>query len=104
MNYKPNIIAKDTSVIPNGAYCYRHTDRKVECAEMFIDGQWQPVKPYKIPEIQMCPYWSSRADKPDQNNGFCAYLGFGDWEEEGMTLLWDQVKECGVNEDGTDMA
>ena len=74
---------KDTSVIPSGMYCYRGT--------------------------VVCPYWSLREEYPEQGNGYCAYLGRGDWEVEipedyppnfpisPLSLLWDQVKECGVN-------
>jgi hypothetical protein len=46
-----------------------------------------------------CPYWSADANQPEQEYGHCAYLGWGDWEQEGLTLLWDQVKECGINGD-----
>ena len=54
-----------------------------------------------------CPFWSLRKDKPPQRNGHCSYLNRGDWEiddtPEGFpasagSLLWDQCKECGVNE------
>jgi len=31
-------------------------------------------------------------------DGHCGYLGKGDWEKDGTTLLWDQVKECGVKD------
>ena len=27
------------------------------------------------------------------------YLKSGDWEEDGTSLLWDFVKECGLKED-----
>jgi len=74
-----------------------------------------------------CPYWSIRKDKPYQFNGYCSYLEKGDWElhlEEDykityrggkvehklgkeiiaednapLSLLWDQCKECGINDD-----
>ena len=42
----------------------------------------------------VCPYWSLNKDKPHQENGYCSYLGLGDWDLGGG-LLWDQVKECG---------
>lgn len=61
----------DTSVIPVGYYCYNKSGN--------------------------CPYWSSCEDKPIQENGYCAYLGEGDWDSIGLSLLWDQCKECGVN-------
>lgn len=59
--------------IPKGCYCY---DQK-----------------------GICPYWSKREDKPDQENGFCSYLNRGDWDVEVLSLLWDQVKECGINDE-----
>jgi len=47
---------------------------------------------------KICPYWSIRDSKPAQGNGYCGYLEWGDWDmENSVTLLWDQVKECGVN-------
>jgi len=97
---------KDTSKIPKGLYCYIIVKNK---------------------EVK-CPYWS-RDDSPyrePQENGFCSYLEKGDWtlnEEKrtieitinGVTkkykntsphelgfndsLLWDQVKECNVNDE-----
>lgn len=64
---------KDLSLIPKGIYCYD--------------------------ENGICPYWPKRKDKPNMENGYCSFLGWGDWEQEGLTLLWDQVKECRINED-----
>jgi len=77
--------------------------------------------------VGICPYWSRRDDKPEQENGYCAYLEKGDWdlnkekrwrkvsmkngkEVQGkwesaydigltMSLIWDMVKECGINEE-----
>ena len=63
----------DESKIPNGMYCYDDNG--------------------------ICPYWSLREDKPYQDNGYCAFMKEGDWDIDGVGLLWDQVKECGVNED-----
>ena len=71
---------------------------------------------------KICPYWSSRPELPEQENGYCSYLGQSDWDineengdmnwvhgdgspamttkphEIGMSLLWDQVKMCNINE------
>ena len=48
--------------------------------------------------IVKCPYWSINKSKPHQNNGHCSFLEMGDWEEDdSFSLLWDQVKECGIN-------
>lgn len=61
----------DTSVIPRGYYCYDDKGK--------------------------CPYWELHKDKPKGENGFCKYMGTGDWEEEGLSLLFDQCKGCNVN-------
>jgi hypothetical protein len=85
--------------IPKGIYCYNRN--------------------------KLCPYWSLNKDHEYQNNGYCSLLKSGDWEtskekghwrirqsdgsykeviasgeEMGLFtgLLWDQVKECGINE------
>jgi hypothetical protein len=71
---------KYSEIIPKGEYCYKPFE--------IIDN--------KI-EIKLCPYWSSRKDKPDQENGYCYYLKQGDWESEYLSLLWDMVKECNEN-------
>ena len=60
--------------IPNGIYCYD--------------------------ENGICPYWSLRANKSEQENGHCSFLNEGDWESDHFSLLWDQVKECGENLEG----
>lgn len=100
-------MRKDKRRIPKGFYCYSCKTRR------------------------SCPYWSKRHDKPKMNNGYCAYLGQGDWDlnrvknwrkiyakgkkrkgkrepwqsayEMGfyLSLLWDQVKACGIREDLT---
>lgn len=71
------------SAIPPGIYCYSKTAS--------MDGGGRRL-------LDLCPYWSRRDDKPEQENGHCAYLGEGDWDAGGLSLLWDQCKECGVNE------
>jgi hypothetical protein len=100
---KEDIETKDTKAIPKGMYCYD--------------------------ENGICPYWASNPDYHYQENGWCAYLERGDWEmnddkkwsvtyvKEGepnrklqsahelgipMSLLWDQCKECGINEEEED--
>lgn len=85
---------KGTSVIPKGCYCYD--------------------------ENGTCPYWDKIEGAPKQYNGYCWYLEQGDMEilaEDDFTeqntgevrkgkdlpfpvsLLWDQCKECGINDD-----
>ena len=62
----------DESVIPLGMYCY---------------------------DDKICPYWSRNEKEDEQNNGYCSFLECGDWEHDSMGLLWDQVKECGLNDE-----
>lgn len=61
----------DHSLIPAGQYCYSGS--------------------------KLCPYWRTHRDKPEQESGYCQVLGEGDWESEQLSLLWDQCKECGIN-------
>lgn len=68
---------KDTSQIPNGLYCYEYVDGK---------------------QVS-CPYWSKDPEEEEQCNGYCSYLELGDWEIDGLSLLWDQCKECGIKDD-----
>ena len=68
-------MKKDISKIPEGHYCHFETKN------------------------EPCPYWEKRDDKLPQENGYCKFMEYGDWEDqEHMTLLWDMVKECGLNE------
>lgn len=74
------LFDKSTSVIPEGPYC--HVGRK-----------------------SICPYWAMDPSREEQDNGYCSYMGKGDWQHDGIGLLWDQVKECGVKDDaGEDLA
>ena len=65
--------------IPNNQYCYETILAK--------DGG-----------VKMCPWWSHNLKVDIQECGHCKYLGFGDWQEEHSTLLWEKVKECGVKD------
>lgn len=63
--------------IPEGPYCY---------------GKGRGDK---------CPHWKLIYGMPYQMNGYCKFLNKGDWypsEKGGTSLLWDQCKECGVND------
>lgn len=70
--------------IPQGSYCY-HMEK--------VPGSGP------LPQFIPCKYWSLDKSKPDQDNGYCSYLEKGDWNEgpDGLGMLWDQVKECGIN-------
>ena len=59
-------------IIPKGCYCYD------------ANG--------------VCPYWHKDARHEEQDNGYCSYLKRGDWDDNSSGLLWDQVKECNINE------
>lgn len=75
----------DPSVIPPGGYCYSITE-----APSAANG-------FRL-KTRTCPYWSSDLQRDEQEGGYCSYLKRGDWEGPGLGLLWDQVKECGVND------
>lgn len=80
-------IEKGKSLIPNGNYCYSHTG-EMKTVDFYFEGD-KKIKctPYKIPAVSYCPFFSY--DKND--NPFCLYLKNGDG------LLFDSVKECGIN-------
>ena len=73
---------KDKKLIPPGTYCY---------IPLEVIG--------KSLAILRCPYWSLDPNKPSQCNGCCSFLNRCDDDDEGFGLLWDQVKECGINDD-----
>ena len=72
----------DISIIPKGLYCWSYIKDK--------SGK---------DKIYLCPFWSIKKSKPYQENGYCKYLKMGDWNSNYLSLLWDQVKECGINMD-----
>ncbi len=58
-----------------------------------------PLGCYCYDDNGTCPYWSNKLDKPEQESGYCYYLERGDWQiRDRMGLLWDMVKECGIND------
>lgn len=77
----------DEAVIPEGPACY---------TLLGVDQQADQSLP-RI-RIKRCPYWAAHPGKPHQMSGYCAKLKTGDWEDDGTILLWDQIKECGINE------
>ncbi|WP_262267235.1 hypothetical protein [Microvirga yunnanensis] len=86
-------IGRAEAVIPHGDYCYRITS-----VATGADG---------APSLktQCCPYWKGRKDRPEQRFGYCRLLKVGDYthgrtpdgKPRATSLLWDQVKECGLN-------
>jgi len=61
-----------------------------------------PAGPYCYDENGLCPYWSANPNKHEQERGYCSLLRRGDWQVEGLSLLWDQCKECNHNWDDED--
>jgi hypothetical protein len=78
--------------IPHGVYCY--TINNIE------NGLSEKDPP--IIRTKLCPFWQFDKTKPTQENGYCAYLGLGDWMPNGTFMLWDQCKECEINWDDED--
>ena len=59
--------------------------------------------PLNIPsgsDCSDCPYYQTIPGKPEQSDGYCAYLEFGDWMcKLGFSLLWEGIKVCSINTD-----
>jgi len=65
------------------------------------------IKEDKIPkgiycydENGQCPYWQ-KLENANEPEAYCHYLEMSDGDIENRrlsSLLWDQCKECGVNE------
>jgi len=93
-------------VIPEGPYCYT------------FDGMIENEDGSRYPKTIPCPFWDKNEEKHYQECGYCHLLDSGDWEmndekeytnvktgkkqtanEIGLplSLLWDQVKECGLS-------
>lgn len=77
---------KDTSIIPEGPYCYTPIGH---------NKNGYNIKP--------CPYFDTIKNGEHQNDGYCHFLEEGDTNldgsdrEGGFGLLWDQCKNCGIN-------
>jgi hypothetical protein len=57
---------------------------------------------YCYDENGVCPFWWSLSDFEEQSDGYCTLMEKGDFmssENGGTTLLFDQCKECGLNDD-----
>jgi hypothetical protein len=79
-------LGGDEAVIPDGPYCYT-------ALEWSTTDDGIPVLRTKL-----CPYWAIDEAHERQDNGYCAKLKSGDWED-GWGLLFDQVKACSVRDD-----
>ena len=88
-------IRRAQSVIPSGDYCYRMTG-------VVVGANGVPSL-----KTEPCPHWKGRKDRPEQRFGYCRLLKVGDYTQgrthngkpRATSLLWDQVKECGINPD-----
>lgn len=74
---------KARNIIPNGLYCYTPKQIDEETGRM---------------QIKACPFLAN-VNRDTQSSGYCVYMQKGDWGDSGTLLLWDQVKECGINYD-----
>ena len=96
----------DESVIPKGPYCYT----PIRTPE--VQEDWEKRGIFRI---CACPYWERYDQKihgplpaeyaefqSTYRGAYCKFLKTGDWEHDGTMLLWDQVKECGINDDWED--
>jgi len=88
--------AAAAQVVPEGPYCYSRTGRTVT--------RNTPMGAVEVPELKSCPYLKIRGDKPRQQNGYCRLLKAGDYtpHPHRTSLLWDAVKECGINDNDPD--
>lgn len=88
-------MARET--VPHGLYCYGHTGRMVE-RQVWGAPEGTVAQ---VPETARCPHWKHVGSKGRQRDGYCRLLKAGDWmpHPRGTMLLWDQVKECGINQD-----
>ena len=71
-----NTFVDMTKEIPHGSHCYD--------------------------EKGVCSAWGIAPNMPAQENGYCTYTLVKDWipsKFQGIPLLWDQVKCCGINEE-----
>jgi len=48
--------------------------------------------------ISKCPFWDKEINYHPQENGYCYLLKHGDWMNNRFGLLFDQCKECGIND------
>tara|TARA_R110000851_G_scaffold60415_6_gene139477 strand:+ start:3256 stop:3576 length:321 start_codon:yes stop_codon:yes gene_type:complete len=80
-------VNKDEALIPNNrSYCYQSCTRSKDNPSVF-------------PITELCPYWRVASDKPETLRGYCLFLKKGDWEEDGTMALFDQLKNCGINDE-----
>lgn len=86
-------MAQAAAAVPHGEYCY------------ITVGIFRDSAGVLRTSIKPCPYYKGRRDKPEQSDGYCRLLKRGDYTQgrdangnpRATMLLWDGVKECGIN-------
>ncbi len=62
-------------------------------AESLIPKNIDYCYTYENDKQKTCPFWEFISE----DNAYCSYLKMSDCDSEhGLSLLWDQVKECGI--------
>jgi len=94
----------DHPEIPKGYYCYTSVTTGHEPSDAvhnkLLEIFGEPASStMPIRRCTPCPYWGMDASRERQNNGFCTFLNTRDWDDSSGGLLWDQVKDCGINVD-----
>jgi hypothetical protein len=80
-------VKKDKKLIPNNhSYCYQSCTQSKD-------------NPAAFPITELCHYWRAASDKSETLSGYCLFLEEGDWEGNGTTALFDQLKCCGINDE-----
>ena len=62
--------------------------------------KWIPNDCYCYYGDYLCPFWELKHDKYLGKNGYCHYLKHDDAyyvDRDYLSLLFDMVKECGIN-------
>lgn len=80
--------------------------RQISVTEKWIK-KFVPQGHYCYDSDGLCPFWDRFSSYPEQGNGYCGLMERGDWMAKGnggTFLLWDQCKECGINENDEDVA
>lgn len=76
-----------------------------QCMKAYPDEAVIPQGIYCHEGLKNCPYWRRLDLRPEQEDGWCRLLGYGDKEindSGGLGLLWDGVKECGIKDEETE--
>jgi hypothetical protein len=84
-------------LVPLGGYCYSYTGR-IAISNKLITHEGKPRTTshyYFIPETIPCPFWNQ---VNDDGLAYCSYMEKTSKWGEMDNLLWDQIKECEVNE------